>query len=159
LPFGAADGGMLIAAARLAECFGDGRVRVTSERRLVLTGLHGDRAALLQDAAAAGFITDAADPRLRIAACAGRPACASAAADVRADAALLAPHWRRAGILHLSGCAKGCAHPGAAAVTLVAAPAGYGLVVNERAGAAPTRTGLALPDLAFILAERPIAAA
>src|SRR5690606_25259473 len=39
--------------------------------------------------------------------------------------------------VHVSGCAKGCAKPGASALTITAAPIGYGLVVNGAASAAP----------------------
>ncbi|TIQ15694.1 MAG: precorrin-3B synthase, partial [Mesorhizobium sp.] len=37
-----------------------------------------------------------------------------------------------------SGCAKGCAHPGQAALTLVGGENGAGLVVDGRAKALPT---------------------
>lgn len=159
LPFGAADAAMLDAVAGLAERFGEGWLRVTSARELVLTGLQGDPAALLREAATAGFITEPGDPRRRIAACAGRPACASAQADVRADATRLAPTWTGPATLHVSGCAKGCAHPGAAAITLVATPLGYDMVLDGRPGAVPARTGLSLGQLDIILAERSTAAA
>jgi precorrin-3B synthase len=159
LPFGAASSVMLIAAADLAERFGNGAIRVTTTRRLVLTGLHGDPA-ILGGAIAAGFITDPDDPRLHIAACAGRPACPSGWADVRADAAALSTTWRGHETLHVSGCAKGCAHPGPAVMTLVATPEGYDLVRNGRAGGAPERTGLSLAQVRTLLAadhaaERP----
>ena len=39
--------------------------------------------------------------------------------------------------LHVSGCGKGCAHPGSANVTLVGRPDGYGLVIDGRAGDTP----------------------
>ncbi|MBN9216976.1 MAG: precorrin-3B synthase, partial [Mesorhizobium sp.] len=39
--------------------------------------------------------------------------------------------------LHVSGCAKGCAHPGAAALTIVGGENGAGLVVNATAKALP----------------------
>ena len=39
--------------------------------------------------------------------------------------------------LHISGCAKGCAHPGPAALTLVGGENGAGLVVNATAKALP----------------------
>jgi precorrin-3B synthase len=39
--------------------------------------------------------------------------------------------------LHISGCAKGCAHPGATALTLVGGENGAGLVVDGTAKALP----------------------
>jgi precorrin-3B synthase len=96
------------------------------------------------------LITDPSDPRLALAACPGRPACAHAHADTRGDAARLAallPGIRA----HLSGCAKGCAHPAAAPVTLVAGADGYALVRNGRAADAAERTGLSLADAAALL--------
>ena len=39
--------------------------------------------------------------------------------------------------LHVSGCAKGCAHPAAAPVTLVGSDDGAGLVIDGRAGDEP----------------------
>ncbi|MBR7508364.1 precorrin-3B synthase, partial [Mycobacterium tuberculosis] len=84
--------------------------------------------------AAAGLILDPADPRRAVVACTGAPACASAAQPARADAAALAGLAARlpgTGIrLHVSGCAKGCARPAAAAVTLVGREDGYDLVLD-----------------------------
>lgn len=76
----------------------------------------------------AGLITEAYDPALRIIACSGAPRCREAHADTRALAAALAPNIGGAARLHVSGCAKGCAHSGAAAITLVATGAGFDLV-------------------------------
>jgi precorrin-3B synthase len=39
--------------------------------------------------------------------------------------------------VHLSGCAKGCAHPGPATLTLVGGEAGCGVVLRGRAGDTP----------------------
>ena len=52
--------------------------------------------------------------------------------------------------LHVSGCAKGCAHPGACDLTLVATGDCYDLIHNGTASDTPTLRGLhpaALPDL------------
>ena len=45
-------------------------------------------------------------------------------------------------ILHVSGCAKGCARPLATAATLIATENGYDLVVDGRAAGPPVRHGL-----------------
>lgn len=160
LPAGAANGGMLRIAADLAERFGNGRLRTTSARKLVLMGVHADADALTAAAAEAGFIVAPEDPRLRIAACAGKPACASAAADVRVAAGQLAAVWRGGGMLHVSGCAKGCAHPGPARVTMVATAGtgadAYDMILDGRAGDRPQQTRLSLAEAArFIADERP----
>ena len=135
LPFGATDAPTL---AALAEA---GALWLTPWRAVVV-----EDSSVGNHAAALGLIVDPADPRRAVAACPGRPACASALADVRADAARLARRFPGLA-LHISGCAKGCAHPGPAPVTLVAGADGYALVRDGRAGDAPLRTGLT-PDAA-----------
>ena len=90
-------------------------------------------------AAALGFVTSPTDPRTRIAACPGTPACASGHIATRDIAETIAAE--NADILdftlHISGCAKGCAHPGPAALTMVGGENGAGLVVNATAKALP----------------------
>jgi precorrin-3B synthase len=100
--------------------------------------------------AAAGFITDPADPRRFIAACPGAPACASGGAPAREDALRLAEH----GItnIHVSGCAKGCAHP-RPALTLVGRDGRYDLIRHGRAADAPALTGLTLEQTITHLAQ------
>src|SRR4029450_8931084 len=77
------------------------------------------------------FITDASDPRRRIAACPGAPSCAHGLIAARALAAELARHVSLSGdgiAVHVTGCAKGCAHPRAAPFTIVGAEQGCGIV-------------------------------
>jgi precorrin-3B synthase len=50
---------------------------------------------------------------------------------------LAASRHKGAPLLHLSGCAKGCAHPGPAAITLVGEAGGFALIHDGRAGDAP----------------------
>jgi precorrin-3B synthase len=145
LQFGRLDAPSL---ATLAETFGDATLRLTPWRSVLLTGV-ADPTALIR--AATDLIVTPFDPASRIIACPGRPACASAAADIRADAKRLQTMVPPDGILHLSGCAKGCAHPGPAAITLVATETGYRLIRHGRAGDAPQADGLDLPSL---LAQR-----
>lgn len=96
-----------------------------------------------------GLITSPDDPRRRIAACAGCPACASATIATRPLAEALAPHLPPGLALHLSGCPKGCAHPGRAALTLVGLDGRIGLVPGGTARDRPARMldAEALPDL------------
>ena len=74
-------------------------------------------------AAAEDLIVAADDPRRHVVACAGAPACASATLATREMAPLIA-HAAKSVLgdsftVHVSGCAKGCAHAGAAELTLV----------------------------------------
>ncbi len=68
------------------------------------------------------------DPLLRVVACTGAPRCLQGLADVRGLARGLAAAVPLGKRLHVSGCAKGCAHPGVADVTLVATAAGFDLI-------------------------------
>lgn len=85
-----------------------------------------------------GLVTDPASPLLRVAACAGAPGCASAFAPTRPLARALAPKVPPEGFLHVSGCAKGCAHPRPAPLTLVAGEAGFAPVRNGTAAGRPS---------------------
>lgn len=96
---------------------------------------------------AAGLITEADDPALRVIACSGAPGCHEAHADTRALAAALAHNIGAASQLHVSGCAKGCAHSGAAAITLVATAAGFDLVRGGSARDEPILRGLGREDI------------
>lgn len=96
--------------------------------------------ALYVDAATdgAGFIVDDSDPLLRIEACPGAPACASATVDTRADARRLAA-MGLGGTIHVSGCAKACARSTAADFTLVGQDGRYGVVRHGTARDPVTR--------------------
>ncbi len=118
-------------AETLAALAGLGDMRVTPWRMLLVEG-----AGLPQ---VAGAITDADDPRLRVVACTGAPACLQGLADVRGLARRLAVHVPEGRVLHLSGCAKGCAHPAAADVVLTATATGYGLIRRGTAADAALR--------------------
>ncbi|MEH2493095.1 precorrin-3B synthase [Bradyrhizobium sp. AZCC 2230] len=96
---------------------------------------------------ASGLITEAYDPALRVIACSGAPRCREAHADTRALAAALAPNIGGAERLHVSGCAKGCAHSGAAAITLIATGAGFDLVRGGSTRDEPILRGLDRDDI------------
>jgi precorrin-3B synthase len=94
------------------------------------------------------FVHDAGDPRLAVQACPGAPFCPQATVETRALAARLAAILP--GPLHVSGCAKGCAHPRPARVTLTGRDGRFDLVKNGAPWDTPSRTGLspeALTDL------------
>lgn len=81
-----------------------------------------------------GLIADPADPLLRVVACTGAPGCPQGLDATRPLARRLAPLVPAGGLLHVSGCAKGCAHPGAAPLTLTATGAGFAVIRAGRAG-------------------------
>jgi precorrin-3B synthase len=97
--------------------------RITPWRSVVLPDL-ADAAGLIRDAAGLGFGVDAASPWLRVTACAGRPRCVSALADVQADAAAFAARWPDR-IVHVSGCGRRCGRPAATQVDVTATSEGY----------------------------------
>jgi precorrin-3B synthase len=124
-------------------------LRMTPWRMVLVPGL----AEMPQDE---GLVTRPDDPLLRVVACTGAPGCPQAHAPTRAIARLLAASVPEGALLHVSGCAKGCAHPDPAGVTLVAAPAGFDLVRNGRAADPAVErglTGLALATCLSSLAE------
>jgi precorrin-3B synthase len=98
----------------------------------------------------AGLVTQADDPLLRVVACTGAPICPQALAETRGFATALAPHVPADVSLHISGCAKGCAHPGAAALTLVGTADGFDLVRHGSARDVPMMRGI---DASEILAD------
>jgi len=115
------------ALEQLADAASDARacgVRTAPQRCLLVTGVApaGTRV-FVETAGRLGFVTAGADPRLRVAACAGAPLCGSGAIATRVlapDVATAAGSLLDGSItIHLSGCPKGCAHAGAAALTIV----------------------------------------
>ncbi|WP_435257041.1 precorrin-3B synthase [Thioclava sp. FR2] len=118
--------------ARLARL---GSIRVTPWRMLLVEGLT-DLPGL------PGLILDPDDPLLRVRACTGSPSCVQALGATRPIARRLAPQMPRGAILHVSGCAKGCAHPGIANLTLIATANGFDLVKGGTAQDSPMQTSL-----------------
>jgi precorrin-3B synthase len=141
LAFGHAQADALAELGRLAVAHGARSFRPAPDRVLMLIGVPpGNASSLAAAAEQLGFVVAAADPRRRIAACPGAPACASGFIDARRIAAALAPQLagQRSGIaVHVSGCAKGCAHPAPAALTVVGDAQGCGIIRNGTAQATP----------------------
>jgi precorrin-3B synthase len=132
--FGAAFG--QVTHATLSRLAGKaGAFRMTPWRMMLAEGLH-------DMPADEDLLTRAEDSRLRVIACSGAPRCREAHADTRALAAALAPHIEAGVTLHVSGCRKGCAHPGPAPLTLVATSEGFDLVREGSARDMPVRRGL-----------------
>lgn len=137
LPFGQIDAATLIELSRTAERFGATTIHPAPNRALLIVGLLPETFAPMTAAAnALGLIIDPTDPRLAIAACTGKPACASGHFDARAVARTIAaqvPELTHGRSIHISGCPKGCARPAKANLVLVGQPDGIGVVTDGRA--------------------------
>lgn len=104
-------------AAALADAV---QLRVTPWRSVVVVGGDVDRLV------AAGLVVDEESPWNRMTACAGRPGCGKALADVRRDArrvAAMVPSGRRP--VHWSGCERRCGQPAGDFVDVLALTDGY----------------------------------
>lgn len=138
---GAAFGSVEAAAlASLVTRSGAGALRITPWRVLLLEGANP-----LPDPVGDGFVSDPADPAMRVDACPGAPLCPQATVATRPLALRLAAHVP--GRLHVSGCAKGCARSAPASVTLTGRNGRFDLSIDAAAGDPPCRSGLDLPQL------------
>ncbi|MEM7631391.1 MAG: cobalamin biosynthesis protein CobG [Pseudomonadota bacterium] len=132
-PFGSLD------AAALAQVIRDSgatAMRVTPWRLFLLEGARSTDSV---------FVNTPDDPLLNTHACPGAPACAEATVDTRTLARALAPHHPRG--LHVSGCAKGCAHPAAAHTTLTGRDGAFDLVEQGAPWDEPRQRGLTADDV------------
>jgi precorrin-3B synthase len=155
-PFGEIDAVRFEALIERARAFGADGLRLTPWRAFLIAGLDQSGAeSLLDSMTDLGFIVDANDPRLRIAACPGAPACMHGRRSVRDDVT----HWAATlpkgdgVILHVSGCAKGCAKPSATAATFTATATGYDLIRDGKAGDPPMRRSLSSAEVAQLLGD------
>ena len=153
LPFGHADADSLQRLTAAARTSGAHGFRTAPGRAMLVIGVTEEELeSLVATAKDLGFIVDAADPRRHVVACAGAPSCASAYIAARAMgpniAAAAAPYLKGAFKIHVSGCAKGCAHPAPAALTIVGTEAGCALVADGSARDIPFMTvaGNELPE-------------
>jgi precorrin-3B synthase len=142
LAFGHADAGPLQRLTKAAYALGATGLRAAPGRALLIIGLADDGAPrLAATAETLGFIVRADDPRRHVIACAGAPVCSAAHIAARAIApqiaAIAAPHLGPQFDIHISGCAKGCAHASAAALTVVGSPRGCALIANGSVRDAP----------------------
>lgn len=105
----------------------------------------GRRILIADGPASDPLITDPNAPLATAHACAGAPFCASATVETRTFAAQLAQQLGTP--LHVSGCAKGCAHPEAAPLTLVGRNGKFDLVKNGHPWDDPDEMGLSPHDI------------
>lgn len=116
-------------------------VLITPWRGVLLPDLSpSETAAAVRRLTGAGLVLDRTSSVLGVSACTGRPGCAKALADVRADASIAA--GRAAGTavepepaedaaplaVHWSGCDRRCGRPTGPVVDVVAEPGGYRVV-------------------------------
>jgi precorrin-3B synthase len=148
IPFGRLDAATLTRLADVAEAGGE--LRPTPWRAILIVGFEKPDASRLADT---GLIFDEDDPLRSVAACPGVSGCTSGTTATHIDARRLAPFARqmhKRGIsLHVSGCAKGCAHPAAAPVTLVGRDGRYDLVLDGTAADKPIVTDIEAHQLDF----------
>jgi precorrin-3B synthase len=137
-PFGRIDAAELGALVEACVAAGGSEIRLSPWRALYVDA----------PIESAGLIVDESNPLLRIEACPGAPACASATVDTRADARRLAA-MGFPGTIHVSGCTKGCARSAPADLVLVGKDGRYGIVRNGTARDSVGRT-IASPALAAL---------
>jgi precorrin-3B synthase len=155
--FGHADAMSLQRLTEAAQAAGAGGMRAAPGRALMIVGLTPQTAvSFAAIPEALGFVVRADDPRRHVVACAGAPICASANIAARAlapqIASAAAPHLDGSFKIHISGCAKGCAHPAAAALTIVGTSSGCALIANGSTRDAPFAT-VAMNELPAAIAE------
>ena len=126
----------------VAETAGVSEIRTAPDHALLLLWLTpGAMEHVRTTAASGGFRTRADDPANYAIPCSGAGACASAHYATRqaaTDLVDIAPELLDGSFkVHLSGCAKGCAHPGLTMLAIVGAATGYGIVVNGSASSEP----------------------
>ena len=146
LPFGHTTAGTLKRVAQSAADYGATSIRPAPGRALLGIGLSSSAAVKFAEfVARETFLVEARDPRRHVIACAGAPACAAALMSTRQmaqEVARATQTWAGTSkIVHLSGCSKGCAHPGVAALTIVGPDR---VIVNGRASDPPRMTVLSI---------------
>jgi precorrin-3B synthase len=145
LAFGHATAASLEELTRAAAAQGAAGLRTAPGRALLILGLARQAAASMAAAAERlGFVVHADDARRSVFACAGAPICSSAYIAARAMAPRVAEiAASRLGTdfdIHISGCAKGCAHSKQAALTIVGTANGCAMIAGGRPGGVPFAT-------------------
>ncbi|WP_377297251.1 precorrin-3B synthase [Rhizobium sp. SGZ-381] len=144
LPFGQVEAARLAALSEVAAKAGILWLKPAPDHALVFAGPQQACADVLAHAEKSGFISGGGDPLAEISACPGQPSCRSgryATHETGRFAASNAAASLDGSIrLHLSGCAKGCAHPGVATLTFVGSDAGTHLVFEGKTSDTPLKT-------------------
>ena len=143
-PLGRLTAASLRSIGRIAAELGDGTLRFTPWRSVLLPNIHAARAAeTVRRLEEAGLVCRTGDPLATMIACSGSAGCGSALVATQRDGLALAARLRSRGpvrAVHLSGCAKSCAAAMAAPATLVGVAEGrYDLFMRQADG--PSRFG------------------
>jgi len=142
LTFGHAEAETLRALTDIARAHGGLWARPAPDRSLLLGPFKRTTIKTVRDEARRlGFAVDPSDARRRVVACPGAPSCASGLIAARTIAAEIAKSLELPGrgvVVHVSGCAKGCAHPAATRLTIVGTARGCGVVRDGTAHATPS---------------------
>ncbi len=110
-------------AVWIADQLGERPARITPWRSVVIPDL--DEVEVVErQATALGLVITRDSPWFAISACAGRPRCSQALADVQADAANALGRWPGRSV-HWSGCDRRCGRPANTDVDVVATSTGY----------------------------------
>jgi len=140
-PFGRCSAKTLDRVVAAAESLGADAIRLSPTRGFVLIAQTDAPAMATLADLEADWIVTPDDPRRSVDACTGAPGCASGSTPTLADAARLAALFRPLAIqgrrAHVSGCAKGCARPGPADLTLIGRDGLYGVVLAGAPGDEP----------------------
>ncbi len=161
-PLGRLAAATLRSVGRIAAELGDGTLRFTPWRSVLLPNVRASRAAeTMRRLEEAGLVCRTGDPLATMIACSGSAGCASALAATQRDGLALASRLRSRGsarAVHLSGCAKSCAAAMPAPATLVGVADGsYDLFVRQADG--PSRfgrllaSGISIDQAAELLAD------
>jgi precorrin-3B synthase len=142
LAFGHTNARALEQLTQVARLIGALGFRTAPGRVLLAIGIRpADAATFTAAAEQLGFIVHPDDPRRYVVACAGAPVCAAAhiAARTLAPAVTEAarPYLDGRFRIHVSGCAKGCAHAGVASLTVVGQHDGCAIIANGSVRDAP----------------------
>lgn len=134
--FGQVHARQLIALCDDAKALGIATFTFAPSHSLLFFGSQAACETLLKQAQISGFIVAPDDPRSSIAVCSGAPACGSALLPTRELAEFAARECADvldgSFTLHISGCAKGCAHPAASLIGLSGRADGVALSVSAR---------------------------
>ena len=154
--FGAVSRALAGEIADVAAMLGIAELRQTPSRIFVAPAPDRPSAErFARDLAGLDLVVSAGDPRGRAEACVGAPHCPRATTRTREHAlSIVAALGVAAPAIHVSGCAKGCAHPGIAAATLVASDGAYGLAFDAAPGDEALARGLDARAAAAAVAGR-----
>ena len=111
--------------AALSETFGSGQLRLTPWQTVILPDIPDEKVSELLPKLASLGLSASPGWDAGIVACSGKPGCAAAATATQIHASLLADYLKERLTcnspvnIHLTGCAKSCAQPGPAEITLL----------------------------------------